>query len=148
LKVQRLTRDTRDARTIDVSLVLSLLSGHRACQEAVKIISLQNRSGFAASPGIAGGTKSEAYIAASDICHEALRGISGEQVRSRNNMEMIGSANDFAAERIYKAPAVNAFVGSSNRNQLGSLLLRASFAEGLSFFSLFFFNPLLTRLEI
>jgi len=33
-------------------------------------------------------------------------------------MEMIGSANDFAAKRIYKAPAVkNAFVGSSNRNR-------------------------------
>lgn len=112
MKVQRLTRDTRG--TIDVSLVLSLLSGHRACQEAVKIISLQNRSGFAASLE----EQSPRHIAASDICHEALRGISGEQVRSRNNMEMIGSANDFAAERIYKAPAVNAFVGSSNRNQL------------------------------
>lgn len=31
-------------------------------------------------------------------------------------MEMIGSANDFAARRIYKAPAVNAFVGSFDRN--------------------------------
>lgn len=43
---------------------------------------------------------------------------------------MIGSANDFAAERIYKAPAVNAFVGSSNRNRARFALLRGLLRGG------------------
>lgn len=73
-------------------------------------------------------------------------GASGEQVKSRNNMEMIGSANDFAAERIYKAPAVNAFVGSSNRNCGRFGLLRPPPSRRVARGSASFFSLLLTLL--
>lgn len=62
-------------------------------------------------------------------------------------MEMIGSANDFAAERIYKAPAVNAFVGSSNRNRAQFALLRSP-SRFCPFFFLYPFLILLARFKI
>ena len=64
-------------------------------------------------------------------------------------MEMIGSANDFAAKRIYKAPAVNAFVGSSNRNCGRCICFIAALLRGGSRErSFIFFPPLLLTLLV